>query len=96
MSGRIVRTEFKKSFTDITGKTYGRLTVLNYAYSIQNKQLSYSNYWKCQCECGKLHYATTGNLVNSLTRSCGCIKNQEKKGMKFGRPTKRDFESKIS
>ena len=47
--------------------------------------------WKCQCDCGNIHYATTENLRRGDTPSCGCItkENQRAKlkdlsGQRFG------------
>lgn len=55
---------------DLSGKRFGRLSVLNIAYSTPAKVY----YWNCLCDCG--NYCTI--MGNSLrkpngTRSCGCI-----------------------
>lgn len=56
---------------DLTGQKFGRLTVLEFAYT-KNKK----NYWKCICDCGNICYVNTASLTNGTTISCGC-KNEE-------------------
>jgi hypothetical protein len=29
--------------------------------------------WKCQCDCGNIHYASTENLLGNNVQSCGCL-----------------------
>ena len=31
--------------------------------------------WKCQCECGKITYASASELRNNRIKSCGCLKS---------------------
>ena len=56
---------------DLTGQKFGRLEVLEFAYTKDNK-----NYWKCRCNCGSICYINTASLTNGTTVSCGC-KNDE-------------------
>lgn len=64
---------------NLVGQKFGRLTVLDFAYSKDN-----SKYWKCQCDCGNIVYVRTGNLRSynggRSTLSCGCLisKGEEK------------------
>ena len=37
------------SFEDLTGKRYGKLTVIERIYKTGNKRTS----WRCKCDCGK-------------------------------------------
>lgn len=55
----------------LTGQKFGRLTVLEFAYTKDRK-----NYWKCKCECGNICYVPTVRLTTRETVSCGC-KNDE-------------------
>lgn len=58
---------------DITGKQFGRLTVLkwdHYRYQGINKR----HYWLCQCECGNTKVVSAEHLYRGSTRSCGCIR----------------------
>lgn len=62
------RSELGKSKTiDITGKRFGKLTVLE---RVVNKG------WKCQCDCGTIIITQTSNLTTGHTLSCGCIKSK--------------------
>lgn len=52
---------------DITGNRYGRLKVINYAYSAKNQR-----HWVCLCDCGNITLPTTNSLKKGNTTSCGC------------------------
>lgn len=55
---------------DITGQTFGRLTVLGIA-----RHGSYPGdhiRWRCRCSCGGDASATAKNLRKGHTKSCGC------------------------
>lgn len=57
-----------KRYEDLTGKTFGKLTAIKYAYSKNN-----ARYWLCKCSCGNEEvYVTTGHLKSGHTKSCGC------------------------
>jgi len=55
---------------DLTGRTFGRLTVLGYVGqdAIHNAQ------WLCQCECGQTKTYICSRLLRKINpvRSCGC------------------------
>lgn len=53
---------------DLTGRTFGRLTVLRFAGRDKHRHLI----WTCQCECGNVRDVTKWNLLNGITVSCGC------------------------
>lgn len=55
------------SFMDLTGKRFGRLTVIERAETKNAKTR-----WKCLCDCGKYTYTITNRLVQGKTLSCGC------------------------
>lgn len=56
---------------DISGKVFGRLTAVEYAFT-RNKR----KYWKCECECGAEVLVQYYHLLNGHTKSCGCLKNK--------------------
>ena len=56
-----------KKFLNLTGHTYGRLTVLSYADKKGTKHR-----WNCQCECGGVAITASSNLRTGHTKSCGC------------------------
>jgi len=57
---------------DMTGKCYGRLTVLSRAKSRKNRTR-----WLCKCDCGRLKTVTGKYLREGKTQSCGCIKREQ-------------------
>ncbi len=53
---------------NIVGLRSGQLTVVEFSHIQKNHY-----YWKCSCECGGSKTVQYSYLVNSLTKSCGCI-----------------------
>lgn len=53
---------------NLIGYRFGRLTVI--------EETSTSCRWKCQCDCGNIHEATSSNLRGGKTKSCGCLKRE--------------------
>lgn len=64
VTGRINRRRI-----DLTGKRFGRLTVIEKA---GNRTCGESK-WQCKCDCGKLTIVTSSRLRKRWTRSCGCL-----------------------
>lgn len=54
------------------GKTFGRLTVIEYAGAKKQKG-SVRRLWTCKCSCGNKVVVDTKNLTTGNTRSCGCL-----------------------
>jgi hypothetical protein len=71
-------------FTDLTGKKFGRLTVLRRVES-RNGQ----SRWLCRCSCTDATevIAYAGNLRRGSARSCGCLDFVDLKGRVFTRLT---------
>lgn len=57
------------NFKDLTGQTFGRLTVL----SLDPASHSKKTLWSCQCECGNIKSVLGTMLRNGHTSSCGCF-----------------------
>lgn len=59
------------AFKDLTGKKFGRLTVIG----VYDKSKSGSIRWKCQCECGNIIPVFKNTLLkdNGSIKSCGCV-----------------------
>lgn len=53
---------------DLTGRKFGRLTVLEYAGSDKQR----ISLWKCKCDCGNEVVVRGSSLTNKLSTSCGC------------------------
>ena len=62
----------KSKIEDITGKKFGKLTVLSRCGSTKQKQAV----WLCQCECGNYINVLGNHLKSGHTTSCGCIKSK--------------------
>ena len=56
---------------DLTGKVFGKLTVVSRAPSSRAKQTR----WHCVCECGNKKVVQATNLANGHIASCGCWKH---------------------
>lgn len=57
---------------DLTGRTFGMLTVLGKC----NERLGKKVLWLCQCECGEQVKCTTNNLTGGKSTSCGCVRTK--------------------
>jgi len=58
---------------DLTGKCFGRLTVIKEMRTVRKRPSQSYVYWKCLCSCGREKEITTGGLLNGHTKSCGCL-----------------------
>jgi len=76
---------------DLSGRIFGRLTVVNYA----------GNYkWNCKCSCGNVKQIRGGDLKAGKTRSCGCLQKEiaadrvrnNLLGMRFGKLVVESFD----
>lgn len=56
---------------DITGQTFGRLTVIERDFSRNDRGRAF---WKCQCTCGNVITAHSYYIRSGGTQSCGCYK----------------------
>ena len=71
---------------NLVGKRFGKLVVIEQSPSISGRIR-----WKCQCDCGNITYADSGNIKKGQKRSCGCLFKDNKGlprnllGQKFGR-----------
>jgi len=57
---------------DLTGKTFGRLTVLSKEDNVGTS----GSRWLCQCQCRNTIIAASGNLRSGATNSCGRYKKE--------------------
>ena len=57
---------------DLTGRVFGKWTVLSYAG--RGTRNTRHSRWHVRCECGTTTVASRNNLLNGATRSCGCAK----------------------
>jgi hypothetical protein len=69
------------SFIDLTGKRFGRLTVVCRAPNHKKQTV-----WKCHCDCGNIVDVQGGHLSGGKIISCGCYQreNNKRKATKHG------------
>ena len=61
---------------ELAGRQFGRLTAL-YATDMRDKKGSV--YWHCRCTCGNEVDVTEAHLVHGNYKSCGCLREENKK-----------------
>lgn len=57
---------------ELTGKTFGRLTVLDRAENNKHRKTR----WHCLCSCGNVTIVNSCNLISGRTKSCGCYQRE--------------------
>lgn len=80
---------------DLTGKRYGKLTVLERTDKRKNGCIV----WRCHCDCGKEVLLARNVLVSGNTTSCGCWARRELddlSGQRFGKLTVVSFHGKTN
>lgn len=66
---------------ELTGKRYGKLTVLNKTDKRKNGCII----WHCRCDCGNEIELSSRKLKNGVTNSCGCeARPSDLTGQRFG------------
>ncbi len=67
---------------DLTGMTFGRLTVLGFDHK---NPVDRCAYWKCQCSCQNktIVVVKSSNLLNGNSKSCGCLQKDKMHEMRF-------------
>jgi len=76
---------------DMRGRVYGRLTVVGPA----PKRNCAALYWLCECQCGKRTEINGTNLRLGLTKSCGCL-NQENRCRRDNKITKHGHSGSLT
>lgn len=66
------RTINNGRFIDLTGKKFGRLTVLSRNLYVKSKRV----HWNCRCDCGNTCVVDANALRSGNTQSCGCLQKE--------------------
>lgn len=61
-----------KQIKDLTGKKFGRLTVIGIQPTETRK-----TYWVCRCDCGNMKTVRSDSLQSGAIKSCGCLKKEQ-------------------
>lgn len=79
----------KSRIIDLTGQRFGRLVALQFVGRVNDRTL-----WRCKCDCGKETITGYSNLYSGITRSCGCLGDENRKDTRFKkrRSVSREFE----
>lgn len=75
-----LKTKAPPTFADLTGRKFGRLTVISRAPDLKK----WSPRWNCSCTCGGATISGSHCLLSGHSTSCGCI-NRERIGAKSPR-----------
>lgn len=70
---------------DLTGKRFGKLSVVKRVENKVGENGKSYPMWECQCDCGKTVIAYGAGLRRGQIVSCGCKNVKNLKGMRFGR-----------
>ncbi len=76
-------------FEDLTGCTYGKLTVLCRAPDYVQPSGQHKRMWHCKCQCGKECDVRASDLKSGNTQSCGCFQQYSR-----GKSTFIDYSNK--
>lgn len=68
----------RKRYIDLTGKKFGRLTVLYILDEMKSKE----HIWHCRCDCGNECDVIGVSLREGSTKSCGCLKQESDRSSK--------------
>ena len=71
---------------DLTGKVFGRLTVIE---PTKKRTTDRCIIWHCKCECGNECEISSKALVQGNTKSCGCLNTETRAAL--GRNNKKDL-----
>lgn len=64
---------------DLSGRTFGRLKVLEYAGSKERRDGQKYRLWKCECQCADktIVLVPTDKLLSGSKSDCGCVRNEK-------------------
>lgn len=62
--------------TNLVGQKFNKLLVLE---KTEYRGSDGSIIWKCLCDCGTIHYASTNSLKTGAIASCGCFRSKGEK-----------------
>ena len=78
--------------TDLLGKRFGRLVVIEHIGRIANKR-GRAHFWRCICDCGQEKVLCGADLRIGDTTSCGCL-DKENRARRAGSRTRTHGKTK--
>lgn len=79
-AGSVVMFMARKKIIDLTGKKFGKLTVIREVDPSKGGRM-----WLCRCECGTEKAVLQHNLTQGLSTTCGCGKHLFRSAESFER-----------
>lgn len=73
-----------RKLDDLTGKRFGKLTVLFRSEDKVREDGKRFVMWHCKCDCGNEKDIYASSLRNGCAKSCGCLKSPDLTGKRFG------------
>jgi len=70
------RRQHRKPRAELTGTSFGRLTVVSEAAPHQEPSGRSCRHWLCRCECGSVTNVAHADLRSGHTQSCGCLQRE--------------------
>ena len=64
------------AFIDLTGRKFGRLSVIKQADPKYAKSGQKIYMWLCECDCGNFKALRTADLTSGAIKSCGCLQKE--------------------
>ena len=61
---------------DLTGRRFGRITVLERSGTYRYPNGGCQAVWRCRCDCGEVFETVGGYLLQGRTTSCGCYRRE--------------------
>jgi len=58
----------------LKGRRFGKLILISFFFEKSRVK------WRCKCDCGKNHCVHEGNVLRGLTKSCGCLSADRRRG----------------
>lgn len=68
---------YMSALIDLTGRKFGRLTVIERAEDKVLPSGGRKTQWLCKCDCGNYTIVMSNNLIRNHTRSCGCLQKEK-------------------
>lgn len=64
---------------DISGQRFGRLVAIRPVARSKKGTSALTGQWECQCDCGNVCICLKNNLRTGITKSCGCLQEEQRK-----------------
>lgn len=80
-----------RQYIDLTGRRYGRLTVIDFSRRGNNKV-----YWNCECDCGNTKEVSSSHLGSGTTKSCGCLKRETSRKTRTNHGLSKGTDGKVT